>query len=44
MIGQGLKPQLFEIIGYSEYQPVASNDRSRDRVLNRRVEIELIAG
>lgn len=44
LIHQGLPPQLFEVVGYSEFRPVAGNDKAEARAKNRRVEIELVTG
>ncbi len=44
LIDRGLNPRLFEITGYSQYRPVVSNESTKQRALNRRVEIELLSG
>ena len=38
----GLDPKLLSATGYSEYQPVASNDTDADKSKNRRIEIVLL--
>jgi chemotaxis protein MotB len=38
----GLDPKLLSATGYSEYQPVASNDTEEDKAKNRRIEIVLL--
>ena len=38
----GLAPRLLSATGYSEYQPVASNDTEEGRRKNRRIEIVLL--
>jgi len=38
----GIDPQLLSATGYSEYQPVASNDTDDGRHKNRRIEIVLL--
>jgi len=38
----GLDPQLLSATGYSEYQPVASNDTDEGKHKNRRIEIVLL--
>lgn len=38
----GLDPKLLSATGYSEYQPVASNDTDEDKSKNRRIEIVLL--
>ena len=40
---RGIDPALLGAAGYSEYQPVASNDSSDGRAENRRIEISLAA-
>ncbi|SMD13166.1 flagellar motor protein MotB [Sporomusa malonica] len=35
----GLKPERFSATGYGEYRPVAGNDTSEGRSINRRVEV-----
>jgi|GEM_PF-330818 len=39
---EGLKPDKVSIVGYSEYKPIADNDTSEGRALNRRVDIVII--
>jgi chemotaxis protein MotB len=41
LIAQGLNPALVHAKGYGEENPVASNDTSQGRALNRRVELSL---
>jgi len=38
----GIDPKLLSATGYSEYQPVASNDTDEDKSKNRRIEIVLL--
>jgi chemotaxis protein MotB len=38
----GLDPKVLSATGYSEYQPVASNDEEEGRLRNRRIEIVLL--
>ena len=38
----GLPPQRFAVAGYSEYQPIASNDTLEGRSKNRRVDIVVV--
>jgi len=38
----GLDPKLLSATGYSEYQPVASNDTDENKAKNRRIEIVLL--
>ncbi len=40
--GKGINPRRLSAIGYGEYRPVASNDTSQGRQLNRRVEIVIL--
>jgi outer membrane protein OmpA-like peptidoglycan-associated protein len=42
LTGQGLNPERFEVKGYGESQPVASNASARGKQQNRRVEIEIV--
>ena len=42
LIGQGVQPARFEVVGMGERYPVASNDTDSGRALNRRVEIRLL--
>jgi outer membrane protein OmpA-like peptidoglycan-associated protein len=42
LIGKGLVRQRFEIVGFGETRPVASNDTDSGRALNRRVEIRVV--
>jgi chemotaxis protein MotB len=39
---KGISPERISAIGYGEYNPVASNDTSEGRRLNRRVEIVIL--
>jgi outer membrane protein OmpA-like peptidoglycan-associated protein len=39
LIGQGLPPDIVTSVGYGEQYPVASNDTSAGRAMNRRVEM-----
>lgn len=39
---QGLPPARFQVIGYGESAPIASNDTDAGRAQNRRVEIEIV--
>lgn len=38
-ISQGIPAEKFQVIGYGEYRPIATNDTAEGRELNRRVEI-----
>lgn len=38
----GIDPRRVATVGYAEYRPLAANDRSANRALNRRVEIVLM--
>lgn len=40
--GKGVNPQRLSASGYGEYKPVASNDTTQGRQLNRRVEIVIL--
>ncbi len=40
----GLDPKRFVVTGYADTRPVASNDNSRDRAKNRRVDISIVRG
>ena len=42
LIGKGLVRERFEIVGFGETRPVASNDSDSGRALNRRVEIRVL--
>ena len=42
LIGRGLVRERFEIVGFGETRPVASNDNDSGRALNRRVEIRVV--
>lgn len=42
LTSQGLNPERFEVRGYGESQPVASNASARGKQQNRRVEIEIV--
>jgi len=42
LIGKGLVRERFEIVGFGESRPVASNDNDSGRALNRRVEIRVL--
>lgn len=39
---QGIAPERLSAVGYGEYHPIASNDTTQGRQLNRRVEIVII--
>jgi len=40
---KGVSPDRISAIGYGEYRPVASNDNSEGRQMNRRVEVVILA-
>ena len=42
LMGRGLVRERFEIVGFGETRPVASNDSDSGRALNRRVEIRVV--
>jgi outer membrane protein OmpA-like peptidoglycan-associated protein len=42
LISQKILPARFEIIGFGERQPIASNTTAEGKQLNRRVEITLL--
>ena len=42
LIGRGLVRERFEIVGFGETRPAASNDNDSGRALNRRVEIRVV--
>lgn len=42
LTGQGLNPERFEVRGFGESEPIASNASSRGKQQNRRVEIEIV--
>lgn len=42
LMGKGLVRERFEIVGFGETRPVASNDTDSGRALNRRVEIRVV--
>ena len=42
LLGKGLVRERFEIVGFGETRPVASNDSDSGRALNRRVEIRVV--
>jgi len=42
LIGQGLVRERFEIVGMGKRYPIASNDTTAGRALNRRVEIRVV--
>ncbi len=44
LIGKGVNPQMLNVTGYGESNPIFSNDFSEGRALNRRVEIKYIPG
>ena len=42
MINEGLPQERVSIVGYSEYNPVATNTTSEGRANNRRVDIVIL--
>jgi len=38
-VSEGIAPERFQVIGYGEYRPIATNSTEEGRRLNRRVEI-----
>jgi outer membrane protein OmpA-like peptidoglycan-associated protein len=44
LIGKGVNPQMLNVKGYGERNPIFSNDFSEGRALNRRVEIKYVSG
>lgn len=42
-IAQGVAGQRFEVIGFGESMPIASNDNEQGRSINRRVEIVIVS-
>ncbi len=42
LLARGLAPARFNVRGYGQYRPVASNQTADGRALNRRIEISLI--
>lgn len=42
LLAQGLSPDRFNVRGYGQYRPVASNETAAGRAQNRRIEISLI--
>jgi len=40
-IENGVEPSRFQVIGYGEYRPKATNDTPEGRTINRRVEISV---
>jgi outer membrane protein OmpA-like peptidoglycan-associated protein len=42
LIGQGLRRERFEIVGFGKRYPVADNSTEQGRALNRRVEIRIV--
>ena len=38
----GIPPEIISATGYSEYQPIASNDTPEGKAQNRRIEIVLL--
>ncbi len=41
LVKKGMKPKVLSAAGYSEFDPVASNDNEANKALNRRIEIVL---
>jgi chemotaxis protein MotB len=41
LVSQGVRPEVLSAAGYSEFDPVASNDSPQGRTRNRRIEIVL---
>lgn len=42
LIGQGLKRERFEIVGFGKRYPIADNSTDQGRALNRRVEVRIV--
>lgn len=42
LIAQGVRPEVLSAAGYGEFDPVASNDTTEGKRLNRRTEISLV--
>ncbi|PCI36127.1 MAG: hypothetical protein COB53_10295 [Elusimicrobia bacterium] len=40
--GQGMAPQKFQVRGYGEHRPIASNNTEKGRAQNRRIEIRIV--
>ena len=41
LVSQGMKPEVLAAAGYGEFDPIAPNDTTEHRALNRRIEIVL---
>lgn len=42
LIGQGLRSERFEIVGFGKRYPIADNSTDQGRALNRRVEVRIV--